>query len=250
MSRFYVPPENVKNNLIHVTGPEAHHIKDVMRLKESDSVVVFDGTGREYTGFIKETQPKKVIVEIVKTKKPFDSASGLAQGRPAEITLAQAIPKKAKMDFIVEKATELGASAIMPILSERTVVRLDSDKSKSRCLRWQRIATQAAKQCGRQDIPEVAKLEKFYFALDKVPDYDIGLLACLSEETEMIREAISRFEGGKIILFIGPEGDFTPDEMTMAKNAKCRLITLGRLVLKSDTAAISALSVLNYELSQ
>ncbi|MBL7158589.1 MAG: 16S rRNA (uracil(1498)-N(3))-methyltransferase [Candidatus Omnitrophica bacterium] len=243
MSRFYVPPENVKNDLIHITGSEAHHIKDVMRLKESDSVVVFDGTGKEYTGFIKETQPKKVIVEIVKTKAPIAD-------KRAEITLAQAIPKKAKMDFIVEKATELGASAIMPILTERTVVRLDSDKSKARCLRWQKVATAAAKQCGRQDIPEVAGLKKFYFALDKVPDYDMGLLACLSEETETIREAISRFEGGKIILFIGPEGDFTPDEITMAKNAKCRLITLGRLVLKSDTAAISALSVLNHELSR
>jgi len=243
MSRFYVPPENVKNNLIYITGDEAHHIKNVMRLKESDSVVVFDGTGREYTGFIKETQPKKVIVEIIKTKVPITS-------KHAEITLAQAIPKKSKMDFIVEKATELGASAIMPILSERTVVRLDGDKSKSRCLRWQKVATQAAKQCGRHDIPKVARLEKFYFALDRMPNYDIGLLACLSEETERIKNAISRFEGGKIILFIGPEGDFTPDEITMAKNAKCRLITLGRLVLKSDTAAISALSVLNYELSR
>ena len=243
MSRFYVSPENVKNNLIHVTGPEAHHIKDVMRLKKSDNVVVFDGTGKEYTGFIKDEGSKKVIVEIVKTKAPIALA-------PAEITLAQAIPKKAKMDFIIEKATELGVSAIVPILTERTVVRLDGDKSKDRCLRWQRIATSAAKQCGRPDIPEVMNVKKFYFALDKISDYDVGLLACLSEGTEKMRDALSRFKSGKIILFIGPEGDFTPLEITMARNAKCRPITLGRLVLKSDTAAISALSILNYELSR
>ena len=243
MSRFYVPPENVKDSLIHITGEEAHHIKDVMRLKNSDKVVVFDGTGREYSGFIKESGSKKVTVEIISTKTP-------SLEKKAEITLAQAIPKKAKMDFIIEKATELGVSTIIPLLSERTVVRLDDEKSRSKVLRWKKIATSAAKQCGRSDIPEVRNVKKFYFTVDTAENYDLALLACLSTGTETIRSALSRFETGKIILFIGPEGDFTPEEIIMAEKSYCRLITLGGLVLKSDTAAISALSILNNELSR
>ena len=243
MSRFYVSPERIKNNLIHIVGREAHHIIDVMRLKETDSVVVFDGTGAEYTGFIKDKSAKKVTVEIVKTKKPILK-------RRAEITLVQAIPKKAKMDYIVEKATELGVSAIIPIISERTVIRLEDERRRSKVERWKKIAISAAKQCGRADVPLVQDVQKFYFVLDKVNNYDVTLLACLSEEAEKINEALDNFETGRIILFIGPEGDFTPEEITMAKRTSARFITLGDLVLKSDTAGISALSILNYELSR
>ena len=243
MSRFYAPKENVKGDLIHIDGQEARHILNVMRLKESDSVIVFDGSGREYKGFIKEAGLKSLTVKVISTKEPTGEEL-------AKITLVQAMPKKDKMDYIVEKATELGVSCIIPAVTERTVVRLDEDKANKRVERWARLAKEAAKQCGRTDVPRVENVQKFYNIIDKVNEYDLALMACLSDDTVSIKEAIADFEKGKIIVFIGPEGDFTPDEITMAKDTSCRYVSLGKRILKSDTAGIFLLSVLNHEISQ
>jgi len=243
MSRFYAPKENVKGDSIYIDGDEARHILNVMRLGEKDKVVVFDGTGREYTGFVKKVKAKSLIVEIISTKTPM-------QDTLPEITLAQALPKKGKMDYIVEKATELGVRRIAPVLSERTVVKIEPEKMGEKTDRWQKIARETAKQCGRTDIPEVKAPEKFYNAIDAVNEFDMALVACLSEDTIRLKSAISDFKAGKIIVFIGPEGDFTPEEIAMAGNTSCKLVSLGSRVLKSDTAGLFALSILNYEFSR
>ena len=253
MSRFYAPKENVKSNSIYIDGREARHILNVMRLKENDKVTVFDGTGREYTGFIKQAhlrqgfggqaKPKALTVEIMTTKTPKPEAL-------PEITLAQSIPKKEKMDYIVEKATELGVRGIIPIASERTIVKLEEAKALDRVKRWKKIAREAAKQCGRTDIPEIENVRKFYNAVDTVNNFDLALMACLSEEVMPLKEAVKGFETGSIIVFIGPEGDFTPEEIRMAKGTSCKLVSLGKKVLKSDTAGLFVLSVLSYEFSR
>ena len=129
MSRFYVPRESVRGNIINISGREAHHILDVMRLKVTDKVVTFDGTGKEYTGFIKEIKTKSAIIEIVETRIPHGMES-------AGITLVQAIPKKDKMDYIVEKSTELGASKIIPIVTGRTIPDWDEPKRIASVERW------------------------------------------------------------------------------------------------------------------
>ena len=243
MSRFFVPKENVKDDLIYIDGQEARHILNVLRLKESDKVTVFDGTGREYTGFIKEIKSKSLTVEVVSTKTPKIETA-------PQITLAQSIPKKGKMDYIVEKATELGVHSVIPIISERTVVKLEDKKELQRINRWQKIAKEAAKQCGRADVPEVKNIQKFYNATDEINNFDLALMACLSDTTIGLKQAISDFETGNIIVFIGPEGDFTPEEITMARDTSCKFVSLGNRVLKSDTAGLFVLSVLNYELSR
>jgi len=242
MSRFYAPGENIKGNLIHIDGQEARHILNVMRLGSGDKVVVFDGTGKEYAGFIKEVKSKSLIVEIIKVKSPKKEIL------PA-ITLAQAIPKKQKMDYIVEKATELGVSEIIPVISERTIVKVDEIKLDKRSRRWQKIAEEAAKQCGRSDIPKIKKADKFYNVISSVNDYDLSLIAHLAEERIPLKESLIGFRNGKIIVFIGPEGDFTPEEILMAKETPSKFISLGSRVLKSDTAGLYVLSILNYELS-
>ena len=242
MSRFYAPKKNVKGNLIYIDGTEARHILNVMRLGVNDKVVVFDGTGKEYTGFIKSISRKSLVVEVVSTRIPKPESR-------AEITLAQAIPKKDKMDYIAEKATELGVHRIIPIRSERTIVRPCQGKANNKLIRWRRIAREAAKQCGRSDVPEIENAQNFYNAVDIINDFDLALMGCLSDDTMPIRDAIKDFETGKIIVFIGPEGDFTSEEIEMAKDTNCRLITLGRKVLKSDTAGLYVLSVLDYEFS-
>lgn len=242
MSRFYVPKENIGDKEIIIEGKEAHHILDVMRLEEGDEVVVFDGTGSEYTGRIKNanTSNKKIIIEIMFTERP-------SREPIPEITLAQAIPKKCKIEYIIEKATELGVHHVIPIVSQRTIVRPHELSSKRKLERWQKIAVEASKQCGRITIPIIDKITIYKDLLARLDDYDLILLACLRECTIPIKEALKDFKPGKILVFIGPEGDFTAQEIEMIRHYNCKFITLGRRVLKSDTAGIFVLSVLNYE---
>lgn len=242
MSRFFVPKEAVRGNRILIRGAEAHHILDVMRLKVLDKVVAFDGTGKEYIGFIKEAKRKALAVEIVQTRRPLDKEN-------ARITLIQAIPKKEKMDYVVEKATELGVYSIIPIMTKRTIVRWDEAK-RSRCIeRWRRISRESSKQCGRAAIPAIETIKEFNEVVKESSNYDLAIMAALSDDSVRLKDAISGFSGGKIAIAIGPEGDFTPDEIERAKAANFKLVTLGSRVLKSDTAGLAALSILNYEFS-
>jgi len=242
MSRFYIKPENVKGTTIYIGGEEAHHILEVMRLKEGDRIVTFDGIGKEYEGVIRDVARGKAVVEITKSSV-LDKKEGIA------ITLAQALPKKAKIAFIIEKATELGVDAIMPIHTARTVVRLDSEKRNSRFSRWGRIAVSASKQCGRLQVPKIFPITDFEEAIKKLEDYDLAIMACLHRDTRSLREILEDFSGKSIIVFIGPEGDFTEKEIEAASSSGCRLASLGPRVLRVDTASLNILSVLRYALS-
>ncbi|MFH0840039.1 MAG: 16S rRNA (uracil(1498)-N(3))-methyltransferase [Candidatus Omnitrophota bacterium] len=240
MSRFYVPPEAVKNGKIYAGKDESRHISSVMRLKEGDEVTVFDGSGKEYTGRIESVRNKNVIINIEKTvASPIEPS--------VRVTLAQVLIKKDKMDYIVEKATELGALEIIPLETGRTVVRPDKAAGGHKFERWQRIAIEAAKQCGRRDLPKIKKINTFDEMLDIFPQYDMVLMPCLSEETIPLNKAITSAKDPKnILLLIGPEGDFTPDEIERARQKGAILVSLGNLVLKSDTAAVAALAMINY----
>ena len=235
-----MPAEAVKGNNITISGKEAHHIIDVMRLKKLDKVVTFDGTGREYVGFIKEIKHKSLVIEIVETRAPSSKAN-------YEITLIQAIPKKDKMDYIVEKATELGVHSIVPVITNRTVPAWDGSKMNAHVERWLKIAKEAAKQCGRADLPGVCEITSFHDAMRNASDYDFKLMAALSNEAVPLKSALDNFNGGRVGVAIGPEGDFTPAEVREAKEAGFRITSLGSRVLKSDTASLAVLAILNYE---
>ncbi|MDD5495638.1 MAG: 16S rRNA (uracil(1498)-N(3))-methyltransferase [Candidatus Omnitrophica bacterium] len=243
MSRFFVPKQAVKGNRILISGSEAHHILDVMRLKVLDKVVAFDGTGKEYVGFIKDVKRKSLVVEVVETRSPLSKTA-------SRITLIQAIPKKDKMDYIVEKATELGVDTVLPVMTKRTIVRWDERKSISNVSRWKRIALEASKQCGRRDIPRIGDVKDFEEALKNSSEYDLAIIAALTEERSGLKDALKGFGGGKIAIAIGPEGDFTPGEVGSAIENNFKPVSLGSRVLKSDTAAVAALSILNYEFTE
>lgn len=242
MSRFYVPREAVKAKTIVISGEEAHHIIDVMRLKPSDAIVAFDGTGREYAGIISSIANKTAVVEILSVREP--AAASLAR-----ITLIQAIPKKAKMDYIVEKATELGVAAVIPVFTERTIPAWD-DKKKAACAaRWRKIALEASKQCSRPDIPAVSEIRTFSEAL-KEASAGLALIAALTADAVGIKKAVSGFRGGSVAVAIGPEGDFTPHEVGEAVASGFKPVSLGPRVLKSDTAGLAVLAILDYELTK
>ncbi|MBD3427256.1 MAG: 16S rRNA (uracil(1498)-N(3))-methyltransferase [Candidatus Omnitrophica bacterium] len=245
MSRFFVSPQKVRDNKILIDGEEAHHILDVMRMQDGDNVTVFDGTGNEYSGFIENSDRAagRLTVRIVRTDKP-------SARRMPRVTLAQAIPKKSKMDYIVEKATELGVNRIIPLVTKRTIVRPDDRRRAKKVDRWKKLAVEAAKQCGRTDVPEIEQITQFSDMVSRMDQYDLVLFASLRDDTIPLRQSLEGFKNGDILVFIGPEGDFTPEEAEMACAGNCRFVSLGDRVLKSDTAGLALLSVLDYEFSE
>ena len=232
----------MKENSIIISGREAHHILDVMRLEISDSVVTFDGTGKEYVGLIKDISRNSLTVEIIETRTP-------ARMEASEITLLQAMPKREKMDYIIEKSTELGVHSIIPVITQRTIPDWDESKKRLQVERWKKIAKEAAKQCGRLDIPAVSAISGFTDTVKDFADFNMRLIAILSEDVIPIKDALAGFRSGHIVIAIGPEGDFTAEEARAAKASGFKAITLGPRVLKSDTAGLALISILNYELS-
>lgn len=231
---------------ITIEGDEAHHAIDVMRIKEGDDIVVFDGTGREFACSVQtvDTKARSVTARIVSVKNYTEGSCH------AEMTLAQALPKKEKMDYIVEKATELGVSRIIPVLTERTIVRPDEGSSARKISRWRKIAVEAAKQSRRLSIPEIDGILTFRDLSEKASSYDLCLMACLTENTVPLKDALAEIRSGRILVLIGPEGDFTDNEIAaFSRNKNCRLVSLGPRVLKSDTAGLFVLSVLGYRFS-
>ncbi len=244
MSRFYVRPGAVAGGKIYIEGEESHHIIDVMRLKEGDSITVFDGTGREYDGKIDAVGNKSVVIGVSKTRKP-----GKKSG--AGITLAQAIPKKDKMDLIVREATELGVNEIIPVETSRTIVRIREEKEQGKRDRWRKIAVEASKQSGRTDLPGIGSITPFADILGSVKKYDIAVMPCLSKKSVTIGQALKKAKNAKsALVMIGPEGGFSDGEIKQAVKSGSVPVTLGPLVLKCDTAAVAALSILNHELTE
>lgn len=246
MSRFYVPPKCVADGKIIIRGNELHHAKDVMRLASGDAIAVFDGTGKEYHGVIQKADKEQMTIAIQKT---LERKTG-----GCRLTLVQALPKSDKMDLIVEKATELGVEKIIPTMTERTIVRPDTKKENLKVERWRKIALVAAKQCGRTTIPEIMPITGFEDSLKALTDSEIKIIPCLYENTKTLKEVLSEAKGRVLggdksaAVFIGPEGDFTKKEIEEAKAIGAIPVSLGNEVLRSETAAICALSVLNYEL--
>lgn len=243
MSRFFVPPESINGNKVIVTGKEAHHIVDVMRLNVSDAVSIFDGRGAEYAGIIEDVRPRAVTIRIAGVRKE-------AGAKARRFTLIQAVPKKDKMDYIVEKATELGIDIIMPVITSRTIPQWSADKMGAHLRRWQTLAKEAAKQCGRSDVPRVDIPVDLASALSAVKGNGIKLMAALTDGARPLKGVLKGLRQGDVAIAIGPEGDFTPEEVAAAKREGFSVVDLGARVLKSDTAGLALLAMVDYELSE
>lgn len=246
MHRFYVPPEQCSGDLIQLTDAEAHHATRVLRIESGESVVVLDGAGHTLDCEVRELTKRNVTLHV--KQKVFTPPL------PCQITLLQAIPKAKAMDYIVQKATELGAARIVPILSERVVVQLNEREAAEKAEKLRPVALEAIKQCGSPWLTKIEPPVKLKDFLARGEKFELPLVASLQEGSQHPREFIRRFREKNhrlpltAAVWIGPEGDFTPDEMDLLRSAGALPITLGRLVLRSDTAAIYSLSVLNYEL--
>jgi 16S rRNA (uracil1498-N3)-methyltransferase len=241
--RFYIPPRTWNPDRLALDSAETHHALDVLRMKAGDRATVFNGRGAEATVEFAAVNKGQVTLKKIAAAK----SAALA----CEITLAQAIPKGKNMELIVEKATELGASAIMPLLSERTVVRCDEAEALSKRDKWQRVVIEAAKQCGQNWLPTVARPQSPKEFFQSGQKFDLMLIASLQADSRPLKKILAELGPAKlarVLILVGPEGDFTPAEVSLAKSAGCRPITLGPIILRTETAAIYCLSVLSYEL--
>jgi 16S rRNA (uracil1498-N3)-methyltransferase len=247
LHRFHLAPAQWTDASPEFDPADAHHCSEVLRLGVGDQVVIFDGLGHEAIAGLIEVTRKRVVLKIGErftTQKPC-----------CAITLAQAVPKGKNMDLVIQKAVELGGSAIIPLLSERTVVRLEGERDAERKQeRWQSIAVEACKQCGQNWMPQVGLPHTMKEFFGKLPTVDLTLIASLQPASRPIKEVLASYQEQRnslphsVLLMIGPEGDFTPEETAQALALGAIPITLGPIVLRTETAAIYCLSVLGHEL--
>jgi 16S rRNA (uracil1498-N3)-methyltransferase len=246
MHRFYLPPEQCHEASLVLTSREAHHARHVVRVRPGERVAVVDGKGHEFLCEVEACDRDKVRLAVVEER--FQPA------QPSQVTLLQAVPKGKIMDAIVQKATELGVSRIVPLLTERVVGRVDDKEAFHKAEKWRLIAREAIKQCGWAWLPEVEPPMTLDQVFARKESFELPLLASLESGSRPAREYFRGFQAQRgrlpesVCAWIGPEGDFTPDETAAIESHGALPITLGRLVLRAETAAIYCLSILHYEL--
>ncbi len=241
--RIYSPTIHEERDTVELAEDTVRYLRTVLRLGHGDEILLFDGTGWEYRGVIDRLEGREGTARITARRHtPLEI--------PVHITLAQALPKGDKMEFIVQKATELGAARIVPFLSSRTIPRRTEERAARRLERWRRIAAEAAEQCGRADVPEIVEPLPFREALGQARPKAVKILFWESEEERSIREILKdagNRSAREFYLVVGPEGGLSGEEVELARQAGFLTASLGRLVLRVETAALAILAIFQYE---
>jgi 16S rRNA (uracil1498-N3)-methyltransferase len=247
MHRFYLPPESCRGSTLQLTGGEAHHATRVLRIERGESVVVLDGAGHEFRCEVAIAD--KHVVELLVRET-------ISHPPPAcQLTLLQAVPKGKIIESIIEKATELGVHRVVPLLTERVTLRLEDRAAVEKNAKWQHVAVEAIKQCGASWLPKIEAPITLKAFLERGEMFDLAFVGSLQSGARhpatYLREFKSRQPRNqmcRVAVWIGPEGDLTLPELLAILNAGAKPITLGKLVLRVETAALYCLSFLNYEL--
>ncbi len=241
MYRFFVDEDNHSQDEIYIQGDDVNHIRHVLRMDIGDRIMVSTGRGVDYECEIAEYMDQSIRLKIEKETPAITEL-------PVAITLFQALPKKDKMEYVIQKAVELGATSIVPVQTRRCVVKLDEKKAEKKIARWQAIAKAAAKQSGRGIIPKIYPVHTMDQALDMATDYECNIIPYemyddMSSTMEIVRQAVDKRSIG---IFIGPEGGFERSEVEVAISKGVNPISLGRRILRTETAGLAILSVLMF----
>lgn len=237
MNRFYIEKINSLDKYVSLVDPlQLHHLRDVLRIKPKEVVGLFDSLSNEYIALVVEVKEDLAKFEI-KEKK-------LVQKTGAELTVACAIPKNVKMDDIVDKLTQIGVTCIIPLETQRVVVKLDQAKKLEKQQRWEKISLSAIKQSQRNKFVKIKPVTKFKDLISNVGDYDLKLIPTLEDDRKTLKSIFNNTDQKikQVLVLIGPEGDFTPQEVLQAKAAGFIPVDLGPGVLRVDTAAIAVAS--------
>ena len=246
MYLFFVEPHQISDKTVRIEGQDVNHIKNVLRMKIGEELSVSNGVdGKEYRCGIVAMDEECITCEL-----RFVKEDGVEL--PSEVYLFQGLPKADKMELIIQKAVELGVYAVVPVATKRCVVKLDDKKAKQKIARWQGIAEAAAKQSKRRIVPEVKEVMSFKEAMNFVKDFEVKLIPYeLAEDMSKTREIIGHLQPGqKVAIFIGPEGGFEEAEVETAIQNGVEPITLGKRILRTETAGFTVLSWIMYQLEQ
>lgn len=244
MHHFFAEPGGVKGDLIELSGPDVNHIKNVLRMRPGEELLISDGLGADYRCRLESLEGERITARILEKTASKELS--------AQIWLFQGLPKSDKMELIIQKAVELGAWAVVPVATKNAVVKLDEKKARAKVSRWQAIAESAAKQSKRSYIPQVGPVMGFSEALSYIEEngFDLRLIPYENEEgMEGMKRAVGEAAAGmKIAVFIGPEGGFDGTEIEKAREAGVRPVSLGKRILRTETAGLALLSVLMMKL--
>lgn len=244
MYQFFVEPSQIQGNRITITGKDVNHIKNVLRMKAGEEISISNGVdGKDYRCGIEELLDEEIICSL-----RFIKEDGVEL--PAKVYLFQGLPKADKMELIIQKAVELGVHAVIPVSCKRAVVKLDEKKAKSKIARWQQIAEAAAKQSKRGIIPEIKTVLSMKEAVALAEQCEVKLIPYeLAEGMEKTKEIMNSLKPGEdIAIFIGPEGGFEESEVQLAIENGIVPITLGKRILRTETAGMTVLSWIMYQL--
>ena len=247
MQRFFVEPHQIDEGThqIHILGSDVNHISNVLRMKQGEELWISDGGKKEYRCTIEEFSPDEVLLHIIYAQEPDYELQ-------SRIYLFQGLPKADKMELIIQKAVELGVYEVIPVETKRCVVKLDGKKAAKKVERWKQIAESAAKQSKRMLIPNVHEVLTFKEALKYAESMDVRLIPYeLAKGMQETKEILADIQPGQSIgIFIGPEGGFEEKEVETAINEGAKPITLGKRILRTETAGLAILSVLMFQLEQ
>ncbi|MDD3252485.1 MAG: 16S rRNA (uracil(1498)-N(3))-methyltransferase [Lachnospiraceae bacterium] len=243
MYHFFVTPAQIVDGYAIITGQDVNHIRNVLRMKQGEIVGIRDGISRNYVCELETLEAEEIRARILSEEE--DSSE-----LPARLYLFQGLPKSDKMELIIQKAVELGVYQIIPVATRRAVVKLDQKKEEAKVKRWNAIAESAAKQSGRMLIPEVTGVMRFSEACRYAAGFSMNLIPYeLAEGMAETKAILNQVQPGmQIGIFIGPEGGFDVEEVEEAIAADIHPITLGRRILRTETAGMTVLSILMFQL--
>ena len=242
MRRFFVEKIIPTGGFLSITGKEARHIVTVLRMKKGETLILMDREGQSFEATIEAVHYKEVKVKITKTVPPLPPS-------PIEMSLAQAIIKSHPMEYLIKKVTELGIGSIHPFYSERTVIKLKPEQLKNKMDRWMEIMKSACKQCGRVTLPTLNTPLPFEELINTVPNKKTLKVLLWEDEdkVDLKRLLTSMSFEPHVFAIVGPEGGFTSNEINLAKDAGFQIISLGNRILRAETAAVSLISIIQYE---
>lgn len=243
MQHFFVIPEQVGETEIYVTGQDVNHMKNVLRMKIGEQVEISDGNNKKYLCEVSAYEDEQAVLRILELREADTELK-------SRLYLFQGLPKNDKMELIVQKAVELGAYEVIPVSMKRCVVKLDAKKAAKKVERWNSISESAAKQAGRSIIPKVSDVVSYREALERAEQLDVVLVPYeLEEGMAETKKLLHQIQPGQSVgIFIGPEGGFEREEVGQAIEAGAHPVTLGRRILRTETAGFTMLSILMFEL--
>ncbi len=245
MHRFFVSPDSLHDKSIILVGPKAHQIRDVLRMKPGEKIIVLDNTGYEYSVSLTKIERHEVIGEVISKSKPEAEPN-------IQITLYQSLLAREKFEWVLQKCTEIGVCSFVPVVTQRSIVRRSDSVTANKVSRWQSIITEAAEQSGRGRIPILESPLSFSDALSELDNFDYSLFGSTQVGTPDLKEIMKGKDSGikKIALFIGPEGGFTEKEIADAYSRGGKDFSLSKRVLRTETAAVVASALILYELDR